>query len=287
MTLAAPESESDPEPEVENQPKPTAAERVVPETANSASVSQASSTSCPSCGINIPQSLPPVEQSQGDLLQAHSRIVDLEAQVRLLNQKAAAAVDRWADYEDELSKLREHQTPPPPPPKGEQPQRNGSLLQTSTNRLSALLSRNKSTPNLRDADQDGRQQQGHRSKSAASASDPAVPALPALQPPPPLHPATEDLIKALTRERSLRKEAEGRRKEAEGRLTDTSKEVEELSVTLFEQANEMVAEERRARARLEERVDELERRDVEKRRRLERLEAAMTRIERVRVLLDE
>ncbi|KAG5921620.1 hypothetical protein E4U42_005778, partial [Claviceps africana] len=72
---------------------------------------------------------------------------------------------------------------------------------------------------------------------------------------------------------------------AEGRLSATSKEVEELSVCLFEQANEMVAGERRARARLEERVGELERRDREKRNRLERLEGAMGRIEKARSLL--
>ena len=75
--------------------------------------------------------------------------------------------------------------------------------------------------------------------------------------------------------------------EAEGRLNETSKEVEELSVTLFEQANEMVASERRARAKLEERVEMLERREGEKRKRLERLEGAMVRIERVRGLLGD
>ena len=90
----------------------------------------------------------------------------------------------------------------------------------------------------------------------------------------------DDLRKALTREQGLRREAEGR-------LTASSREMEELSATLFEQANEMVADERRARARLEERVGELERRDVEKRRRLERLEGAMGRIERVRKMLEE
>jgi hypothetical protein len=61
--------------------------------------------------------------------------------------------------------------------------------------------------------------------------------------------------------------------------------VEELSVSLFEQANEMVATERRARAKLEERVGTLEKRDADKRRRLERLESAMERIDRVRSLL--
>jgi predicted RNase H-like nuclease (RuvC/YqgF family) len=90
----------------------------------------------------------------------------------------------------------------------------------------------------------------------------------------------EELIAALTKEKA-------RRKEAEGKLNATSREVEELSVSLFEQANEMVATERRARAALEERVGELERRDKEKARRLERLERAMVRIENMRALLKE
>lgn len=64
-----------------------------------------------------------------------------------------------------------------------------------------------------------------------------------------------------------------------------SGEIEDLSVQLFQQANEMVATERKARAKLEERVEVLERRDGEKRKRLERLETAIKRIERVRGLL--
>ncbi|KFH46605.1 hypothetical protein ACRE_025750 [Hapsidospora chrysogenum ATCC 11550] len=222
-------------------------------------------TSCPSCGSNDT-----LEQTQSQLLHAHARIAELESQVRLLNQKATAAVDRWADYEDELTRLRAQHgggqpAPPPPPPKNDpsstsSPTQNsegglssGGMLQTGTNRLSSLLSR-KSTPNLAQQQQ---QQQQQRTQ-----------------------PDTEDLIKALTREKSLRKEAEGR-------IAATSREVEELSASLFEQANEMVADERRARAKLEERVGELERRDREKRRRLERLESAMTRIEKVRNLLNE
>jgi exosome complex component CSL4 len=90
----------------------------------------------------------------------------------------------------------------------------------------------------------------------------------------------EDLLEALSREQNLRRQAEGR-------LTATSKEMEELSAALFEQANEMVADERRARAKLEERVGELEKRDAEKKQRLDRLESAMNRVERVRNLLSE
>lgn len=83
---------------------------------------------------------------------------------------------------------------------------------------------------------------------------------------------------ALNREQSLR---EG----AERKLSEASGELEELSAQLFMQANEMVAAERKARAKLEERVEVLERRDGEKRKRLERLEGAVQRIERVRGLL--
>lgn len=75
------------------------------------------------------------------------------------------------------------------------------------------------------------------------------------------------------------------RQAAERKLDGASGELEELSSQLFQQANEMVAAERKARAKLEARVAVLEKRDVEKRKRLERLEGNMARIERVRGLL--
>ena len=266
---------------------------------------------CPKCGFSL--HLPPVDETQTALLEAQKQIADLQAQVRLLNQKAASAVDRWADYEDELAKLRRQvqqqqqqqssasslsPSPPTPPLPSSPPARSSFLSTTAANRISALLSPRKSTPNL---------------KSPPPASSPAPPlpppppsSFPPFSPPPsaaltaptpfsppfspiPPHfhslsalasptPSTDDLLEALSREQHLRLEAEGK-------LSDTSREVEELSVQLFEQANEMVASERRARARLEERVEVLERRDVDKRHRLERLESAMGRIERVRAML--
>lgn len=209
---------------------------------------------CPGCGFNLPS----VDQTQVELLQARARISDLETQVRLLNQKATAAVDRWADYEDELARLRSQV--PAPEPEHFSPNVRQSLLQTGTTRLSALLSSRKSVPGVPEI---------ARPIPPRTASAPA-----------PISPSEQNLRDALSREQNLRKEAEGR-------LSATSKEVEELSAALFEQANEMVAEERRARAKLEERVGELEKRDFEKRRRLERLEVAMRRIERVRELLAE
>lgn len=222
-----------------------------------------SSPCCPGCGFGL-------DDTHSELVAAQARIAELETQVRMLNEKATAAVDRWADYEDELTKLRA-QLPPPEAQKQQQPTTptnpRMSLLQSGTSRLSALLSPRKSTPELRDLETPPRP---HNQRSASSPNH--------NQPPP--SPSAEDLMEALTREQSLRKEAEGR-------VAATGREVEELSAALFEQANEMVAEERRARAKLEQRVDELERRDVDKRRRLERLEGAMARIERVRALLAE
>ncbi|KAF5023962.1 hypothetical protein F66182_3966 [Fusarium sp. NRRL 66182] len=221
---------------------------------------------CPSCGYALP-----LDHSQVQLLEAQARIQDLENQVRMLNEKAAAAVDRWADYEDELTSLRA-QLPSSPvhkqlPATPTNPRM--SFLQSGTSRLSSFLSPRKphELPNI---DTGHARPPNQRSISSQSHRPP--------QPPP--SPSAEDLLEALNREQNLRKEAEGK-------VAATSQEIEELSAALFEQANEMVAEERRARAKLEQRVDELEQRDMEKRRRLDKLEGAMTRIERVRLLLVE
>lgn len=244
---------------------------------------------CPGCGFALPPTL--VDDSHAQLLRAQAQVRDLENQVRLLSEKATAAVDRWADYEDELAKLRaqlpinsggrlddndEDDVPPPPPPKSPVTNPRMSFLQSGTSRLSALLTPRKSTPELRSLDTRAHQHQHHQQQH---------PPLPANRnhhhtAPSPLSPSNEDLLEALSREQNLRKEAETQ-------VAATGREIEELSAALFEQANEMVAEERRARARLEERVGELERRDAEKRRRLDKLEGAMVRIERVRLLLAE
>lgn len=75
------------------------------------------------------------------------------------------------------------------------------------------------------------------------------------------------------------------RKAAETQLSQVNTELEELTIQLFSQANEMVARERRARVKLEERLTLLEQRDADKKKRLERLENAIARVERVRTLV--
>lgn len=288
---------------------------------------------CPNCGHDLSLTISPprdLDEQARALRDARAKIGDLETQIRLLNAKATAAVDKWADYEDELNKLRRqlvansnnsnnnnNNERPMSPTAGI-----SSYAAAATNRISAYLSKRSSpTPtnnNLKAQPSPGLQSGFGASRltpsstnSSSSSSSYASPSSPGHQPrystassaattpnkslsmtlssgdtisytpgaggPPP---SADDLLDALTNEQRLRLAAEGR-------LNDTSQEVEELSVTLFEQANEMVAHERKVRARLEERVGELERREEDKKRRLERLEASLTRIERVRGLLAE
>ncbi|KAM3511098.1 hypothetical protein MY11210_005272 [Beauveria gryllotalpidicola] len=234
--------------------------------------SAADSSHCPSCGSDVP--LPPPPE---DLAAAQARIAELEGEVRALNDKAAMAVNRWAEYEVELARLRSSPPRRGPTSAAQSPTTRSSpssYLQQSTERISALLySRKPSTSNLR-----GGQQPPTLQTTMPGGGGDSLLATPTT--PTAAQHMTEDLLEALTREQGLRQEAEGR-------LSATSKEMEELSVALFEQANEMVADERRARAKLEERVGELEKRDVEKKRRLDRLESAINRIERVKSLLRE
>lgn len=136
-----------------------------------------------------------------------------------------------------------------------------------SNRLSSFLTTRKSTPNLL-------ANVIRPISTSAATNSPNID----LQPPLPPTPSERTLSAALEKERLARQRAESS-------LNDASGELEELTVKLFEQANEMVAAERKARAKLEERVAVLERRDGEKRKRLERLEGAMGRIDRVRGLL--
>ena len=230
----------------------------------------ATASSCPSCGCDIPPPIPDKSSSTyTDLSSAQARIAELEAQVRQLNDKASTAINRWSEYENELSKLRSQQPSVANSPTSVPAQ--SPVAATSLTRISSLLYRGKSTPNLRPtAARPPALRTDALSPTAANDDTPTTPVVS----------IAEDLLEALKSEQSLRQEAEGR-------LTATSKEMEELSAALFEQANEMVADERKARAKLEERVGELEKRDFEKRQRLERLETAMERIDRVKNLLKE
>ncbi|KAK3180945.1 hypothetical protein K4F52_007759 [Lecanicillium sp. MT-2017a] len=248
-------------------------------------------SNCPGCGCDLPPSSP-LDKSQAELATAQARIAELEREVRILNQRASAAAGRWAEYEAELAKLRGQQPTSPQTPTSSRgdplasanqtPTRSGSILQQSTERISNLLYSRKSSPNLRAGASQPPTIRTGSSISSTSGNTMLSPTRRSASPPLPGTPTgmAENLLEALSLEQNLRQQAEGR-------LSATSKEMEELSAALFEQANEMVADERRARAKLEERVGELEKRDVEKKKRLDRLESAMNRVERVKNLLSD
>ncbi|KAF2851573.1 hypothetical protein T440DRAFT_467817 [Plenodomus tracheiphilus IPT5] len=224
--------------------------------------------SCPACGTSL-------DVDMASLATAQRRIQQLEEQAELLKAKAAAAVDRCADYEDQLVRL---QTPKIPP----QPLRSQTLDSYDPSRLS---SDEAARPNTASSTKTASRFSffagvGRRASPANASSLPPPPALPPTAIPTTAIPTPPDisLLNELERERSLRAKAEER-------VQKVDIEIEELSVQLFSQANEMVAEERRARAKLEERVETLERRDREKMARLDRLEKAVERVERVKKIL--
>jgi len=76
------------------------------------------------------------------------------------------------------------------------------------------------------------------------------------------------------------------REQAEEKVVSMSTELEELSQSLFEEANAMVKAEREKSARLEARLQLMESREEDKRKRLGELEKAIARITRVRSVLE-
>jgi septal ring factor EnvC (AmiA/AmiB activator) len=234
-------------------------------------------SSCPRCHTPLPNSITPEE--------AQKRIQDLEAQVKLLNSKAAAAVDKLADYEDEVRFLRAVHA------RSQQDGNNGRAASPPPDSTSEVL---RPQPQSRlsslSAFLPGRRNSPQTPNTATFPPIPPVPPIPQQQfssastsTPNLLNGAHDpqpqnDLTTLLQNERAARQSAEQS-------LNRAHSELEELTAQLFGQANEMVATERRARAKLEERVQILEKRDSEKRRRLERLEKAIERIERVRTMV--
>ncbi|EHA58444.1 hypothetical protein MGG_08627 [Pyricularia oryzae 70-15] len=250
---------------------------------SSVSSSSSSTSGCPRCGFdNSPTSsaaTSPTASTRGEdddptsLADAQRQIEDLRLQVRTLNEKAAVAVEKWASYEDELARLRRQLKTSSTAGSGNPPQtaepaaaghRIGSLWGGKTTSPPATARDRSSASSKMDKTTDDLLMVLSKEQQLRVTGDQTM----------------DDLLVALTREQQLRAAAEARE-------LDASREVEELSASLFEEANEMVATERRARAKLEERVDILEKRDVEKKRRLERLELAVGRIERVKKLLEE
>ncbi|CAF9937984.1 MAG: hypothetical protein HETSPECPRED_000731 [Heterodermia speciosa] len=255
---------------------------------------------------------------------AQRRIEELEQQVKILTDKATAAVDKLADYEDQLHQLKSQSQPPPatmptatpptdqptqvPTPRTQPPDRPPSRPNSTVSRLSALLPSTRRSASTPPAASMPNTPFNHTPSPFSPLPAPPHTSLPQNAP-------EADLLTALTHETRLRRAAEAR-------LSETASEVEELTSSLFSEANEMVARERKAVKRLgeeveegrrgmerlgeeleegrrkqeglerrcrerEERVKVLERRAREKDERLERLEQRVGRGERVRGLLRE
>ncbi|KAI9816732.1 MAG: hypothetical protein M1826_001730 [Phylliscum demangeonii] len=236
---------------------------------------------CPRCGHGLAPSTSPEQIAAG--LDAQRRVAELEGQLKLVTQKATAAADKLVDYEDELRRLRsapsgagagpasstsQHHTSPSggfapaaAQSTGSSTANNEAPLTRSPSSASQTFIQSRFTSFLgprRTASQPGRNQERGGTPTTTT--------------------TTAHLQAELSREQALRQQAEGQLEQASG-------ELEELSAQLFQEANEMVATERKARAKLEERVEFLEKRDLEKRKRLERLEKAVQRVDRVRTLL--
>ncbi|KAF4551264.1 GDP/GTP exchange factor Sec2p-like protein 2 [Elsinoe fawcettii] len=200
----------------------------------------------------MPMAVDPVCSSCGSPATSTSQISELENQVRVLTEQSVDALNRLASYEEEIRQLRMQRNAanvtPAPTPVDPQHSYNNSVDSAASN--SYGLNRFASF-------RMGRKPSGGNATPSVDLGD--------LQ-------------------TQLQKETKAR-EEAEKKAHQLNSELEDLSANLFEQANEMVATERKARSKLEERIATLENRDKEKSRRLEKIEGALKRLERVRTLL--
>ena len=161
-------------------------------------------------------------------------------------------VDKCADFEDQIRSMRKTASDAGPTDRSDSLQPNGRSSHDEARPSTANSAK-----------------QSRFSFLTSRRGSPAAPSLYSSHP---------DLVEQLEKERALRAKAEERAREVDV-------EIEELSVQLFSQANEMVASERKARAKLEARVEQLEKKEKDKAARLERLESAVSRIDRVKAML--
>ncbi|KAI7233003.1 hypothetical protein KC330_g5590 [Hortaea werneckii] len=231
-------------------------------------------------GTHIPHDSGLSVGSMGDA----AKVRQLEEEVRELADRANGASQKFADYENEIrvleAKLRQEQ------------RRNNAAAETA----------NESGEGKAQAANPGISRFGSFMHSRKAS---------------PLAPTgTMSSPREKELEATLVKEQTGRIA-AEQKVKEVNAEIEELSESLFQQANEMVATERKQNATLQERLEALEKekaeiiptaqggdaallrenawlkerlkaleqRDVDRSRRLEKLEAAHQRIERVRSML--
>jgi len=245
-------------------------------------------SACSDCGNDV------VHPYLKELQAAQMRIAELEEHINTLTLRATTAMEKATEYETSLQRMnslssagRSSTPEPSSPPTQNAPSQIVASPERSTSRgaFSRLLPAR--MPSLRSATASPSLAAASPQITAGSPSlAESIPNLerpkqfPMLAHTPPTPSIASDLQARLDKESELRKAAEA---EAE----KTKSEIEELTATLFGQANKLVADERRARDKLEKRVEVLERRDQEKTKRLGLLDVRVQRIERVRQVLSE
>jgi len=188
---------------------------------------------------------------------SQSRLDNLEHEVIVLTEQSIAAANKLASYEEEIATLRQ--------------QRSAAQAEAQHAKSASVELANGSGAALGTGPGPGTLTRFASFRYGVRKPSPS---------PGVVAPSSDvsDLQERLARETAKRQEAEKKTEEVHA-------ELEDLSAQLFEQANEMVATERRARSKLEERVRILEERDKDKSRRLEMIEGAVQRLERVKRLL--
>ncbi|KAK6536447.1 hypothetical protein TWF281_000683 [Arthrobotrys megalospora] len=255
-------------------------------TTTAAAAATADTCCCKNCGAAF------TVLSEADYpREARLRIEELEQQVKEFSVRAVMAAERLAQAQKEIHDLRRKSessnSATSHPSTAVQPINTAAAAalpnNPQNNPLSPLKRSNTVTATLQNMSKVGTQKINQLFYRTATTELPP----PVERPPTPPEPLSrvsmesqqlDDLSNALCSERRSREIAEKQ-------LAQVKNEVEELSATLFQQANEMVADERRSKAKLEERVKTLEKRDAEKKARLEMLERGMNRIIRARELL--
>lgn len=197
-------------------------------------------------GDAIPSS--PLELAQ------HAEILELESQIRSLNTKISAAVDHAADLQEIIrARQREDQ---------QAAQASAQASESSLRRMSTYFSRRPSATTSTPQPNSSTQTQPAsptRSTGIASMNEPELRA-------------------------ALEKEVLAR-KNIEKQYRALQEESEVLSESLFEEANRMVAVEKRAVHELSTKLNVAHEREQERRNRLQELEQAMEKIQHVRAVL--
>jgi len=208
----------------------------------------------------------------GSPAESRSKIDELENEVRVLTEQSVDALNRLAGYEDEIRQLRmQRNAAPAPAPAATSP---ATATTTAIPPIPPVPAdaQHASSPSVDSAGSNAGYglnrfasfRMGRKPSTTTAVSNQSV--------------DLGDLQSQLAKEQAARAEAEKK-------AAQLNSELEDLSVNLFEQANQMVATERKARSKLEERIATLEQRDKDKTRRLEKIEGALNRLERVRAIL--